>query len=186
MNFPDITTISAVSAALGCLFTFVQTIVVLAALLYASQQIKEARREQLLSAVWEIFNYIDTGETREARAFLYHNKKLFEELTDEKLKELPQETHDKVQLVSNTFDRLGYTVAQGLVPAELILNGYAPIIARCWLILEPYIQITRKLRAQNDYQKFFQYLGEMALSKYISPANALRQIYGTFKDDMGD
>lgn len=158
------------------------SIAVVIALLYAWLQIRAIRQEMLLSAMWEIFRELDSDETRSARRFVYRNRTKYKVLTDsdpEKFAQLPDEVRNNAYRVSNTLDRIGYVVHQGLIPPKLLLDGYHPIIARCWLVLEPFVYCVRAIRKQENYQQYFEYLASESFAHYISREEANSQIYET-------
>jgi len=62
----------------------IEAIAVLVALIYAWQQVSEARRESNLGAIWEIFNELSSEEMNDARKTVYQNRELYKQLDDGK------------------------------------------------------------------------------------------------------
>jgi hypothetical protein len=148
----------------------VETVAVVIALFYAWQQVRAARKELRLGAVWEIFRELDSAPTRAARGYIYKNRELYKALTGQEtaLAKLPNEAWRHAEAVSNAFDRIGYVVHQGLLPENLITDGYYHIIARSWIVLEPFIEAVRKSRNQENYQPYFEYLAMRVFDRYMS------------------
>ena len=145
---------------------FVEAIAVVVALLYAWQQIRAIRQEQLLGAIWEIYQELDSSETRQARRYVYCNRAVYQTLAktgESKLSELPEEARRNAEWVSSTFDRVGYVIHKKLIPPSFVLDAYSHIIARCWIALEPFVQSVRVYRREKDYQQYFERLGRDAI-----------------------
>jgi hypothetical protein len=166
--------------ALAAVSQLAEAIAVVVALLYAWQQVRAMRREQLLGAIWEIYRELHSSETRHARRYVYRNRALYETLTsidDSDLSHLPEEARGNAERVGNTFDRVGYVVYQGLIPARFVLDGYYHVIARCWIVLEPFVQAVRAYTGENSYQQYFEYLALQVFTRYISRGEVNVQVY---------
>ena len=151
--------------ALAAISQFVEAIAVGAALLYARHQIGAMGREQRLGAIWQIYKELDSSDTQQARRYVYRNRAIYQALAktgEAKLGELPEEARRNAERVSSTFDRIGYVIDKELIPADLVLDGYSHIIARCWTALEPFVQSVRAYRGEKDYQQYFEDLGQRA------------------------
>jgi len=155
--------------AIAAIVQAIQTAAVIVALVYAWQQVKQARQqvkhsrqEVRLGALWEIFKELDTDELRASRRYVYKNWQLYHLLRDDvtRLDSLPNEAWKRAQDVSNTLDRLGFMVYQGLFPKRLIWGGYRYVIARSWKALKPFINSVRKKRKQESYQFYFEHLAK--------------------------
>lgn len=147
--------------------------------IYAWRQLRAMRHEQLLGAVWEIFRELDAPEKHEARIFVYQNAVLFKELDrnpHENISKLPEDAERLANVVSSSFDRVGYVVNRGLIPLSLILENFHPSIARSWVALEPYIKALRNNRYHPEHEQYFELLGIEALSHYISREEVIREL----------
>lgn len=157
----------------------IEAIAVVITVIYAWGQLRAMRYERLLGAVWEIFRELDAPEKHEARNFVYRHTALFKELYhdhQENLSKLPEEAERLANVVSSSFDRVGYVVNRGLVPLSLILEGFHPSIARSWVALEPYIKALRKARYHPKHEQYFEFLGTEALARYISREDVIREL----------
>ncbi|MGA9351049.1 MAG: hypothetical protein WBW48_19905 [Anaerolineae bacterium] len=166
--------------ALAAISQFVEAIAVVAALLYAWQQIRAMRQEQLLGAIWQIYQELDSSETRQARRYVYCNRAMYQTLAktgESTLSELPEEARRNAERVSSTFDRIGYVIHKELIPADLVLDGYSHIIARCWTALEPFVQSVRVYRREKDYQRYFECLGSAAIERVGGKEKVIFQMY---------
>jgi len=76
---------------------------------------------------------------------------------------------------------VGYLVKHGLIPKHTILDGYSMIIARCWIILENFIQAERNKRQEDGYQKYFEYLAELVFGKNPTIEKANKHIQEFFE-----
>lgn len=157
--------------AFAAIVQAIQTTAVIVALVYAWQQVKHARHDVRLGALWEIFKELDTDELRASRGYVYKNREIYHSLKNEgaSLGNLPIEALKSAQVVSTTLDRLGFMVDRGLVPVDLIWDGYRYVIARSWIALEPFIRLARKERGRMSYQSYFEFLAIYVFEHYITP-----------------
>jgi len=76
---------------------------------------------------------------------------------------LPDDLKESAKNVSHFFDHLGVLVAHNLVNKEAIFGWLGGSIERNWILLAPYIDAERKIRENDNYQKYFEILYETAL-----------------------
>jgi len=93
------------------------------------------------------------------------------------LHELSAEAHANAETVCSSLDRTGYVAYRDLVPVELVLEGYHPIVARCWVVLKPFVEAVREDRPQRNYQKYFEYLAQETFKRYMSEEEATQWLY---------
>jgi len=164
---------------LASIAQIIEAIAVVITVIYAWGQLRAMRHEQLLGAVWEIFRELDAPEKHEARNSVYRHAALFKDLDHNPqatLAKLPEEAERLANVVSSSFDRVGYVVNRGLIPLSLILEGFHPSIARSWVALEPYIKALRKTRYHPKHEQYFEFLGTEALARYISREQVIREL----------
>lgn len=147
-------------AIVAVLIQLFETLVVIFAVWYTWQQVKAMRHDVQLGAVWDIFKEMDNDEMRFSRGYVYKNRLLYKNFENKKInsKGIPKKAWKHAQRVSTTLDHLGYMVNKGLVPKNLIWDGYRYIIARNWIVLEPFIKFIRQERQQYSYQAYFEEL----------------------------
>jgi uncharacterized protein (DUF2235 family) len=148
----------------------IQTIAVIAALIYGWQQIRDARRESNLGAAWQIFAELSDEQQRQARGYVYRHREQFEALSQDPatLYALDRGAWDAAHSVGNTFNRIGYLVHRRLLSEDLVLEGYGHIIARCWIVLERFVYAIRERRGEDQFQKYFEYLANRYFAQYAS------------------
>ena len=147
----------------------IEAIAVVAALLYAWQQVREARRESNLGAIWEIFNELSSEEMNNARKIVYQNRELYQQLADgQGLDAIPHEVRHNATKVANNLNRIGYVVYKGLIPEDLLLDNNKYVIARSWIALEPYVRYVREVRKEDSFLQYFEYLAERVFDNYVS------------------
>jgi len=149
----------------------VQTVAVLAALIYGWQEIKHARQESRLDSLWNIHSELSAEPQRQARRSVYKHRQMFASLPDkpEELYNIPEDVLSSAHSVGNTFNRIGYMVHLGLIPGEIILGGYATIIARSWIVLEPFVRVVRTERLEPGFQSYFESLAALAFKESVTP-----------------
>ncbi len=159
----------------------VEAISVVVALLYAWQQIKAIRQEISLGAVWNIFSELSSEQAQRSRKYVYQNREIFAALNEPdgtKLEDLSEEARQHAEKVSNSLDRIGYVVFEKLIPETVVLNGYHNIVARSWIVLEPYIKRVRENRDEATYQHHFEYLAQRTFQRYTTVKDASRSLNG--------
>ncbi|GAP13236.1 hypothetical protein LARV_00987 [Longilinea arvoryzae] len=147
----------------------IQTLAVLIALFYAWRQIQEARRETHLGAMWEIYREISSDELNGARKVIIKNReKLLSLCNPGDIKKLPEDVRYAASKTGNHMNRIGYVVRKGLIPEDLLLDGYKYVIGRSWIILEPYISCIREVRGEESFMGDFEYIAKKVFQKYLS------------------
>jgi len=148
----------------------IEAIAVVAALLYAWQQVREARRGSDLGAMWEIFNELSSEEMNNARKIVYQNWKLYQQLGEgQGLDAIPTEARHNATKVANNLNRIGYVVHKGLIPEDLLLDNNRYVIARSWKALKPYVKHLRKERedaGERGFMEYFEHLATRVSDKY--------------------
>ena len=69
--------------------------------------------------------------------------------------------------VGNTFNRVGYLVFLKLIPEEVILKGYGMVVARSWIVLEPFVYALREERHEAAFMYYFEYLANRCFKTYV-------------------
>lgn len=147
----------------------IEAIAVVVALLYAWQQVKEARRELNLGALWQIFNELSSEEMNDARKTVYQNRELYQQLSDgQGLTDIPHEVRHDATKVANNLNRLGYLVFKGLIPEDLFLDNNRYVIARSWIALEPYVKHVREVRKEDSFLQYFEHLAKRVFDDYVN------------------
>jgi hypothetical protein len=148
----------------------IQTIAVLLALLYAWLQIRDAQKKSKIESVWEIYRELAEENVRSSRHYIYNHQSTYAALAwdGSDLSKLEKDDWRNASAVSNSFDRVGFLVAEGLIPVEL-LKGFKYVIGRCWIILEPFIAANRNARKEPSYQVYFEELANRIFEKFVSP-----------------
>ena len=120
----------------------------------AYKQLVELVRTRKLEALSRVFDLISSVEARRARRFVMH------ELASPPDSITPRE-RDAIEQIAVDFERIGSLVRLGLVPQAELLAHHAPVIARTWQRLEPYLEYRAKVLGGN-YAHNFRWLGKEA------------------------
>jgi hypothetical protein len=142
--------------AVSGIAALVQTVLVLAALIYAIKQLKENARARGVSVMLQIFPEFDSLETSQ----LYYQ--LHNELPEDLTGVLADAHRRVIYQIIRQMDFLGFLARSGLVEIDLVSSRYYPRVIRAWQRIGPKIAGGRNEGAA-DYGIYFEWLAEKCL-----------------------
>jgi hypothetical protein len=134
----------------------VQTIAIVAGLLYGAVQLTQFRSEQRRQSKIELARSFMTMEFMDAVAFV---TELPDSATNAVVKSYPQATA-KIFLLSQTFETVGILVHQGDLDLALVDDFLGTLIISSWTKLHPLFDEYRVLYSSRSVGEWFQWLAE--------------------------
>lgn len=125
-------------AFVEALVAALQTLVLVVAGYVAWRQLREAQRARLLSAMIRMYDDLGSREAYEDADAALGLPARIEDYTPEE-KELATWT-------TRVYEKLGFLVESGMIPARYIIPLYSRRIVWTWDALQPFIQDQRRLR----------------------------------------
>ena len=125
--------------AISAIATCVASLVVIIALIYGMQQLREMQRTRAVTVFLPLFQSLQTAAASRLRAQIYNDVP-----TD--LSGITPEHEAIMNEVINQLDFLGFLTERNLIEFELIAPFFYGTTIRCWRRLEPYVQAQRQLR----------------------------------------
>ena len=139
------------------LMQVVQTLVVVAGVVFAAKQLKGVRVNRQLAALTMMFR-----DFHEEAAYERRHRVLAGPAVDmEKLSD--QEHLDRMQ-VADFYQRIGYLCRCGFLDREHVLEMYAYAIRMAWESLEPYVKKRRVQEGIQNYSVDFEMLALAAIA----------------------
>lgn len=129
------------------------------ALFFQIRQLRQAvesntRSHNFSAATWMIQKLSEDQNVKEARLELHGMVNLrrgrFEELT-------PKE-NKTIELVTNTFTRVGLLTHHEMLSTDIVCDMYAEAIYMSWFMVEGWVRYERKRRQYEAFQIFFEHL----------------------------
>jgi hypothetical protein len=149
-------------AFLEALVAVLQTLVLVVAGLVAWRQLREAQRARYLGAIIRTFDDLGSRESFEDADAALGLPTRVEEYT-------PEET-ELATWTTRVYEKLGFLVESGLIPADYIIPLYSRRIIWTWDALQPFIQDQRRLRdtggayRMSGDGRYFETLAKRALT----------------------
>lgn len=134
--------------------TVVQFIVVIIALIYARQQMKEATSSRKLLATTQLLNEIGAPHIRKARDYVFYRLKPI----SHDLSSISEEDLDTIRSVAVAYDRVGYMIKQGLMPEKALFDFQCDEIDQLWQKIGRVITDFQQERKRPHYCENFVYL----------------------------
>ena len=125
-------------ALLEALVAILQTVLLVVAGFVAWRQLREAQRARLLNAVVRMLDDLGSREAYEDADAALGLPATIGEYT-------PEET-ELATWTTRIFEKLGFLVESGMIPASYIIPLYSRRIVWTWDALQPFIQNQRRLR----------------------------------------
>jgi hypothetical protein len=92
---------------------------------------------------------------------------------------LSEEELEKIELVLNTYDLIGFRIEKGLIPRDVALETESLIVLRVWKRLQPFIELECKKRNHDEYKKYFKLLVERARELHPEEIAVIQRRCGT-------
>ncbi len=125
-------------ALLEALVAVLQTVVLVVAGLVAWRQLREAQRARFLGAIIHMYDELGSREAYEDADAALGLPVSIEEYTPEEL--------ELATWTTRVYEKLGFLVESGMIPAQYIIPLYSRRIIWTWDALQPFIQEQRRLR----------------------------------------
>jgi hypothetical protein len=125
-------------ALLEALVAVLQTVLLVVAGYVAWRQLREAQRARLLSAMIRLFDDLGSRDAYEDADAALGLPARIEDYTPEEL--------ELATWTTRVYEKLGFMVESGMIPASYIIPLYSRRIIWTWDALQPFIQEQRRLR----------------------------------------
>lgn len=125
-------------AVLEALVAILQTVLLVVAGYVAWRQLREAQRARLLSAMIRLFDDLGSRDAYEDADAALGLPARIEDYTPEEL--------ELATWTTRVYEKLGFMVESGMIPASYIIPLYSRRIVWTWDALQPFIQEQRRLR----------------------------------------
>jgi hypothetical protein len=148
-------------ALLEALVAVLQTLVLVVAGIVAWWQLREVQRARYLGAIIHVYDELGNRETYEDADAALGLPASIEEYTPEEL--------ELATWTTRVYEKLGFLVESGLIPAEYIIPLYSRRIVWTWDALQPFIQSQRSQRDDGGAYRmsgdgrYFELLAKRAL-----------------------
>jgi hypothetical protein len=150
-------------ADLAALSTSLQFFVILGAAIFALGQFREADRNRRLVAMVELFRLIGDEDMRVLRSWLLHDMPLAGSIIDvDRGLVLDEGALERIRKLSVTYDRVGYMIAEGVLPLTSLLDFQRDEIERLWHRVRPFVEFIREKQHRPNYCKHFEHLAKKA------------------------
>jgi hypothetical protein len=123
---------------LEALVAVLQTVVLVVAGLVAWRQLREAQRARFLGAILRMYDELGSREAYEDADAALGLPVRIEEYTPEEM--------ELATWTTRIYEKLGFLVDSGMIPAKYIIPLYSRRIVWTWDALQPFIQEQRRLR----------------------------------------
>ncbi len=149
-------------ALLEALVAVLQTLILVVAGFVAWRQLREAQRARFLGAIIRMYDDLGSREAYEDADAVLGLPAHIEEYTPEEM--------ELATWTTRVYEKLGFLVESGMIPAEYIIPLYSRRIAWTWEALQPFIQDQRRLRDDSGAYRmsgdgrYFEMLAKRALS----------------------
>lgn len=131
------------------------SISVIAAIIFAVVQLREATRTRYLEAVARIFEEFRSKAFFQDRRFIYsHDAFDYASCTDEE--------RTQIERSINTFNRMSFLVEKGLLPKKLVLEMWSGALLSVWQKLESYVQDRRRVTGFSDWAIQFEHMAALS------------------------
>ena len=149
-------------ALLEALVAILQTVVLVVAGFVAWRQLREAQRARFLGAIIRMYDDLGSREAYEDADAALGLPGRIEEYTPEGL--------ELATWTTRVYEKLGFLVESGMIPAEYIIPLYSRRVVWTWEALQPFIQEQRRLRDDGGAYRmsgdgrYFELLAKRALA----------------------
>lgn len=139
----------------AALATIVQAIIVVGALFYARDQLREATRSRRLYATTQLLIEIGTPKIREARRYV-----LYELSANFEVSKLEKDRIEMVSSVAVAYDRVAYMIVDKLMPSKALFEFHGDDIDLVWKKIQPLVNYKREKAdpQRPNYCKHFKWL----------------------------